>query len=146
MRLLAESDLSQLALIEERTQAFPWTEDTFKQCFNSGYRGWVLEQDNKVIGFIIVTLQMDECHILNIAIHPDYQRRGLGYQLLADVLALLKEKAVRAVYLEVRSSNLPAISLYHKLGFVEVTVRKNYYPSKKGREDAIVLAKDLRVE
>ena len=146
IRLLSETDLPELILIEQLTQLAPWSEDTFTQCFKLGSRGWVIEHDNRSIGFVILMQQMGECHILNICIHPDYQHQGFGQQLLVYVLKAAKEKNAGIAYLEVRRSNQHAISLYKKMGFVEIGDRKDYYPAKKGREDAILYAKDLGVD
>jgi ribosomal-protein-alanine N-acetyltransferase len=146
IRLFTKNDLLHLIAIENLTQDFPWQEDVFTQCFNSGYLGWVLEQENQVIGFVMLSFQIGECHILNIAIHPVYQRLGLGHQLLLEVLKQIKQKGANVVFLEVRRSNTIAISLYNKMGFVEIGVRNGYYPAKKNREDAIVFAKDLGVD
>jgi ribosomal-protein-alanine N-acetyltransferase len=145
-RLFSKNDLPQLITLENLTQQFPWKEDAFTQCFNSDYLGWVLEQDDQTIGFIILTFKIGECHILNLAIHPNFQRRGLGNHLLLATLKTIKQKGANIAFLEVRRSNLSAIALYHKLGFVEIGVRKGYYPAHKNREDAIVYAKDLSVD
>jgi len=146
IRSFSEEDLDEIIELEVLTQFLPWTKAIFEQCFKAGCQGWVLEQTGKVIGFVIVNLQGDEGHILDICIHPNYQAQGLGHQLLSYVLKIMKEKGTLFAYLEVRCTNHPAIALYQKLEFVEMATRKDYYLTEKGREDAIVFAKELGVD
>lgn len=146
IRPLLESDLGELLPIEEIAHIAPWTAETFERCFLMGYPGWVIENQNKVIGFIIATMNVGECHILNVCIHPAYQNQGFGLQLIQYFLSRAKESDVGIVFLEVRRSNHPAIHLYQKLGFHKIGERKNYYPAEWGKEDALVFAKDLGVE
>jgi [ribosomal protein S18]-alanine N-acetyltransferase len=146
IRQFIETDLPRLLLIEEMAQISPWTEETFRQCFQLGAHYWVIEEQGQVVGFIIMMMQLGEGHILNVCVHPDAQHRGLGHQLVSHVLKIAKLKGIGIAFLEVRRSNLSAISLYKKLGFVEMGERKDYYATKKGREDAILYAKDLGVD
>ena len=144
LRALIESDIPELLLIEEVTQIIPWSKEVFKQCLEAGYTGFVLEKNNRLIGFILFSLQMQEGHILNLGVHPNYQRQGLGQQLLLHALANAMQDGAGLIYLEVRCSNHPAIQLYKKAGFKQVGLRKGYYPLElDGREDALVFAKDL---
>lgn len=146
LRQLQKNDLPQLVTIEKLTQISPWNEETFERCWQSGYVGWVIEKDEQVLGFIMITLQSGECHILNLCVHPDFQRHGHGKMLLQHVLKTMNAKGTRMVFLEVRRSNSPALKLYHQLGFVQIGERQNYYPHGQEREDALVFAKDLSVE
>jgi ribosomal-protein-alanine N-acetyltransferase len=145
LRVLYETDISTLLHIEELTQAVPWTEETFSHCMKAGYVGWVIELEGRVVGFIIVSMHTGESHILNLGVHPEYQRRGFGRELLEQALSVAKAKEVGIAYLEVRRSNAKAIALYEKAGFVQVGERKSYYPGPLGREDALIFAKDLAV-
>ena len=79
--------------------------------------------------------------MMNIAVHPDFRRRGVAQSLVEGLVAGLKAKNVRCLTLEVRASNDPAIALYHKLGFVQVGRRPNYYRNPK--EDALILRKEF---
>lgn len=146
LRILRETDLPLLLKIESLTQIAPWTMDTFQHCMRSGYQSWVIEQDNIPVAFIFITSDAGECHILNVCVHPDFQRRGLGSQLIKYALHKAFLTGAHFAYLEVRRSNVKAISLYKAMGFNQISERKNYYPHPKGREDALVFAKDLRVE
>lgn len=145
IRDLHESDLAQLLVIEEQSHISPWNAETFERCWRAGYKGWVIEKENKVIGFIIATMQMGESHVLNLCVQPDCQHQGFGKKLMIYFLELARENKIGIVFLEVRRSNQPAILLYQNLGFIQIAERKNYYPCESGREDALVLAKDLSV-
>jgi ribosomal-protein-alanine N-acetyltransferase len=143
IRKLNIDDLSQVAAIENATQVVPWTDRIFKDCFHAGYPGWVLEQEDKVIGFTILSIRGDECHLLNLAILPGFQRRGFGLKLLAHAVEIAKKQGAMIIYLEVRESNDRAIALYEKLHFVQIGTRKDYYPAYEGRENGLIYALDL---
>lgn len=144
LRTLFNSDLPQLLMIEKSVHVSPWSEDTFKSCFQAGYMGWVIEQDKKVIAFIMISLTPDECHILNICVARVHQHQGYGKQLLVHALTHAKSHGVAIAYLEVRRSNERAIALYKKNQFHLVGERKNYYPTVgEEKEDALVFAMSL---
>ena len=83
---------------------------------------------------------LDEATLFNIAVDPAFQRRGLGRELLTHLIRELETRDVFTLWLEVRASNVAAIALYESLGFNEATIRRNYYPTAEGREDAIIMA------
>lgn len=141
LRSLTDDDIPVLTTIEMATQPAPWSEDIFKKCMFLGSDAWVIEVEQRVVGFIILLAKAGEGHILNLGVDPAYQRRGFGQQLLSKVMAVAEEEALSVLFLEVRLSNHNAIALYQKLGFKEIGVRKNYYSSAGGREDALVFAK-----
>lgn len=146
IRKLKEADLSQVAAIEQATQVAPWSDRIFKDCLLIGYPGWVLEQDAKIIGFVIISVRGDEGHLLNLGVHPRFQRQGFGSQLLTYAIDMASQQGAMMVYLEVRESNERAIALYKKMHFVEITTRKDYYPAFEGRENGLVYARDLGAE
>ena len=94
----------------------------------------------KVIGYGVMSVAVDECHILNVCIHPRWQGHGLGRKIVSRLLNLGKQHGAETAFLEVRTSNHRALSLYQHLGFLEVGKRKGYYPDKEGREDALLLS------
>lgn len=143
LRHWKEGDLRQMAAIENATQAAPWTHTIFKDCYRAGYSGWVFEQEEKLIGFLILSLRDNETHLLNIAIHPHFQHRGFGTQLIQHALAMAKQVGAQIIYLEVRESNQHAIKLYQKMGFMHVGTRENYYPALNGRENGLIYARKL---
>lgn len=143
LRQLYPSDLPQLLSIEESVHAVPWTEETFKTCFNANYEGWAIENDKRIIAFIISSIRPEECHILNLCVARQYQHQGYGSQLLTYTLDYAKQKGTGIAYLEVRRSNSKAISLYRKMKFHLVGERKDYYPTGVGKENALIFAKSL---
>ena len=86
---------------------------------------------------------LDEATLFNIAVAPEFQRKGLGRELLDALIVGLEEKGIVTLWLEVRDSNRAAIALYESLGFNEVSIRRNYYPTADGREDARIMALPL---
>jgi ribosomal-protein-alanine N-acetyltransferase len=143
LRYLEEQDISALVSIEKATQFSPWSEDTFKKCIILGSQGWVVEVNQEIIGFILLYAKLGEGHILNLGIHPAYQRQGFGTLLMNKILEIAKNEALHIIYLEVRHSNHAAIGLYEKMGFERIGVRKNYYRAQNAQEDALVLAKQI---
>lgn len=144
-RKMVKADLPQLIAIEQSVQGAPWNEETFKTCFEMAFDGWVVEQDNRIAGYIVVSLQTDECHILNLCVAREYQRQGLGRKLLEFGLDQAKNRQMGIAYLEVRRSNSRAIALYRKMKFLMIGERKNYYQTVNGPEDALIFAMSLKV-
>ena len=91
----------------------------------------------------MLMMAVDEAHLLNIAIDESLQRRGLGSQLLAQVIERARLAGGLSILLEVRPSNAKALALYRQFGFAEIGRRKGYYPAHLGREDALVLCRTL---
>ncbi len=142
-RTMQEADLSRVMEIETIAYSFPWHLESFKACLRMGYSARILERDD-IIGYGVMLIAVDEAEILNICIHPHWQRCGYGRQLLEHLLQLAKQKEVRSVFLEVRFSNETAIHLYYQRGFNQVGIRKRYYPNgKKERENALILGLEL---
>jgi ribosomal-protein-alanine N-acetyltransferase len=140
IRQMQKDDLKAVSTIERVTQIVPWTANIFEDCLRVGYQGFVVICKGEIIGFIILAVAANECHILNIAVSPLEQGQGIGFWLMQHVLEVLKLQTVNAVFLEVRVSNVKAQKLYQKLSFAEIGRRVNYYQAKQGREDAIVMS------
>lgn len=140
IRLMQKADLSAVSQIENLVQTHPWTLKQFEESINS-YQSTVIEQQGEVVGFCILQPVLDEANLLLMAIHPQQQGKGLGYQLLDQSTALLKNNPLQ-IFLEVRESNLSAIALYEKSGFHQIDMRRNYYPKADGgKEHAIIMVK-----
>ncbi|MEW8205339.1 MAG: ribosomal protein S18-alanine N-acetyltransferase, partial [Candidatus Thiodiazotropha taylori] len=120
MRPMREEDLAQVFALEIEVYPFPWTEGIFNDCLRVGYSCWVLTMDDLVIGYGVMSVVIDEAHILNICISPEWQRRGLGEKLLRRLIKVAAQHGAETVFLEVRVSNRAALQLYEKIGFVEV--------------------------
>lgn len=143
LRPMQKEDLQSVLEIEELVYPFPWTLGIFRDCLRVGYCCWVIELDHRIIGYGVMSVVVDESHILNVCIHPDWQRQGLGRKMVHRLLNQAKQHGAETAFLEVRVSNLQAKSLYIQLGFVEVGRRKEYYPTRTGREDALLLSLTL---
>ena len=142
-RPMSEVDLEQVIAIEEAVYEFPWSIGIFQDCLGAGYCCWLMEQDDCVSGYGIMSILADEAHILNLCIKSDLQNNGLGKEMLDYLIDLAKGHHADVMFLEVRPSNGQAIKIYERAGFDEVGNRKDYYPAKFGREDALILAKQL---
>jgi ribosomal-protein-alanine N-acetyltransferase len=103
----------------------------------------VLEQGGAIIGYGILSVGAGEAHILNVCVAPLHQGRGHGAYLLKRVLDLARWHHAERVFLEVRPSNELAHAMYERAGFNEIGRRPGYYPARRGREDAIVMAMEL---
>lgn len=143
LRPMSYTDLRQIIDIETRVYKYPWTKGIFRDCLRVGYSCWVAKEDSSLIGYGIVMLAAGEAHILNLCVKPGYQGKGLGRKMLHHLMDQARSINTDMVLLEVRRSNQLATDLYLSEGFHELGVRKAYYPSEEGREDAIILAKYL---
>lgn len=137
-------DLKEILAIEKRAYDFAWTEGVLRDCLRAGYHCQVLETPHGFIqAYAVMSAAVGEAHLLNLCVRPELQGRGLSRQLLDHLLDLASNLEVRTVFLEVRPSNQRALRLYANAGFCEVGIRRGYYPAAKGREDGLVLAKEL---
>ena len=144
LRPMRPADLDAVLRIEVAAYAFPWSRGNFIDSLASGYLAeLLLAPDASLIGYFVAMSGVDEMHLLNITVAPAMQGRGHGNALLDVLLARCREQGVPVLWLEVRASNPRARSLYARRGFVEVGVRRGYYPAAQaGREDAIVMRLD----
>ena len=141
---LEEKDIDRVVAIEEESNPVPWTIKNFKDCIEKSYYSLVLKEDNKVIGFAILSVSTEESHLLNIGLTSLKRGRGLGRELLEKMIMAAEVMGSKKIFLEVRISNVIAIDLYKASGFKEVGLRKKYYRLKEGREDAILMSKSLK--
>jgi ribosomal-protein-alanine N-acetyltransferase len=143
VRPMAEADLPRIHRIEVASYEYPWSLGNFADSLHAGYSMWVREADGEIIGYYVMMTAAGEVHLLNLTIAPMWRRRGLGRDLLQHCLARACDHHADSVFLEVRTSNATAIALYHGSGFVDLAVRRGYYPAREGREDALIMKKDL---
>ena len=140
IRLMQHSDVQAVTQIEKSVQTHPWTKQQFVEAA-AQYQSTVLEKNGSVVGFCILQPVLDEANLLLMAVDPNQQGQGLGYELLTASLDLLKNNPIQ-IFLEVRESNTAAIKLYEKADFHQIDLRKNYYPKADGtREHAIIMVK-----
>lgn len=147
VREMVPSDLSVVCLIDQAVDIAPWSEKLFIDCLRLGYECYVLLIDSVIVGFGILSYGAKEAHLIKLAINPQQQGIGLGHKMLQHLIAMAKLHYAEKIFLEVRVSNIVAISLYKKFAFTEIGLRKGYYPGDelKGHqaEDAITMALSL---
>ncbi len=132
-------DLPEVLAIETKSFKTPWSDALFRnEIFKSIAVSRVAKIDGRVVGYLCSNLIIDEGHILNLAVHPDYRRLAIASQMIEEMLDFMRENACRTVFLEVRFSNEEALRMYEKFGFSVIGTRKDYYVSPV--EDAVVMA------
>ena len=143
LRALRQDDLDTLAAIDAEVNPSPWSARSFRESMQSSL-GFVAESPGgETEGFVLLRIVADEAEILNIAVRPAAQRRGLGSHLLAAALDIAQTRGANGCWLEVRESNRAAQSLYERHGFVESGRRDGYYGDGARCEDALLLCRDL---
>ena len=136
--------VAQIAALEKICFSDPWSENSVASELKNPLSYWLVAVENgQVAGYIGSQTVMGETDMMNVAVHPDFRRQGIGEQLVNALVAELKKQESHCLTLEVRASNAPAIALYEKLGFVEIGRRKNYY--RNPREDALILRKEWEI-
>lgn len=136
---MTANDLDAVMAIESVNFPFPWSIGNFRDSIQSGYVCLVMEQAGEMIGYAILMMVLDEAHLLNISVAPSLKGQGLGRYLLGHMMDIGRERGGLNMFLEVRPSNVAAISLYESIGFNEMAVRPGYYPAHNGREDAVLM-------
>lgn len=126
--------------IEQQAHSHPWKTSMINDLEGRGAFNYAMLIDDKVVGYFYAQDIVGEVSLLNIAIAPQYQGRGLGRQLLSFFLAECDKREAQSAWLEVRESNAAAVTLYASEGFNEVDRRRDYYPAAQGREDAIIMS------
>ena len=121
-----------------------WSERSIASELTNELAFWlVAEEEDRVVGYVGSQTVFPETDMMNIAVIPERRREGIAEVLVDSLVTELKRIGSDSLTLEVRVSNSPAISLYHKLGFHEAGLRKNYYRNPK--EDALILRKEWSV-
>lgn len=138
-RPMRETDLEELVRIERAAYPYPWSLGNFRDCLDAGYSCWVGQIEGRLAGYWLMMRVLDEGHILNCCIAPQWQGRGFGKQLMAHLLAVARDHHAQTLFLEVRLSNTLAQRLYEGLGFETIAQRRDYYPTDDGREDALIM-------
>ena len=144
IRPMMDMDLVDVAAIEQSSYAFPWSENIFRDCLRVGYTCRALDMAGQIIGYGVMSVGAGEAHILNVCVRDEFRTVGFGRRLLENLLERAAAAGVTEAFLEVRPSNLAAIRLYQRLGFEQIGIRRGYYQAPDGREDAIVLKRELR--
>ncbi len=137
------SDVPSISRIESDSFSNPWQPDTFASLLRreDGVRFLVAEEDGAVIGYAVLWWVLDQGELANLAVQELYQGKGVGSQLLDQVISHAEAVGVESLFLEVRKSNEKAHGLYSRRGFIQISVREGYYQNP--REDARILVKYL---
>ena len=131
-------DIAEVAAIERKIFSMPWSENGFLSSLQSSdTRYLVVREKGKLIAYCGYLQSLDEADITNVAVDPAFHNRGVGYQMLRELMRLGEKNGVHRYTLEVRESNVSAIHLYEKLGFAAVGIRKNFY--EKPQESAVIM-------
>lgn len=147
-RLLLPMGIGQLdavMAVETAAYEFPWTRGNFVDSLAAGYAARVLHAaDGELLGYFVAMGGVDEMHLLNITTAPAHQHAGHARCMLDALVGLCRTRGAQRLWLEVRRSNLRAQSIYRRRGFVEVGMRRGYYPAAQGqREDALVMSLEI---
>jgi ribosomal-protein-alanine N-acetyltransferase len=147
-RPLTDADIASVVAMEAQACPHPshaWSDANDRSSLRSGYWARVrCEADSgRVLAVCVAMDGVDETHLLNIAVAHELQGRGVARQLLAVLDARCVQRRAGLLWLEVRPSNVRARTLYERQGFEQVGVRKNYYPTPEGREDALVMRRTI---
>ncbi len=143
VRRMEPADLAEVMEIERSSFSTPWPLQTFHGLLRrADSLLWVAEAGDRVVGYAVVWIVLDQAELGDIAVAEAWRRRGIGRLLLDTVLDAMAERGVRELFLEVRPSNVEARRLYERYGFDEVGRRKDYY--SRPREDALVLRRLLQ--
>ena len=138
-RSMKEEDIDQILEVEHASFTTPWSREAFyNELHNNRFAVYiVLEENNKILGYCGAWIVIDEAHVTNVAILPEYWGRKLGEALLQKMMSMAREMGAKSMTLEVRVTNHAAQSLYRKLGFQDGGIRKNYYSDNQ--EDGLVM-------
>tara|TARA_B000000475_G_C15741034_1_gene342834 strand:- start:73 stop:537 length:465 start_codon:yes stop_codon:yes gene_type:complete len=137
------SDLDNIFKVESNSYDNPWTIGILRDCIVNHYDFYKAEYNNNLIGYIIAKISMYETHILNLTISEDYRHRGIATELLEMIFSKCYIMNSLNIFLETRVNNTPAIKLYEKHNFRRISIRKNYYQTSDGKQDAIIFKKVL---
>jgi [ribosomal protein S18]-alanine N-acetyltransferase len=147
-RPMTEADIPAVLVMEAQACLHPvhaWSADNYRSSMRAGY--WVrvrCESDTGQVVAVCVAMDgLDEVHLLNLAVHKRHHGKGLARAMLAILVERCRQRAAGTLWLEVRPSNAPARALYVREGFAEIGIRKNYYPAADGREDALVMKREI---
>ena len=140
---MQEADLDEVLEIERASYPYPWTRTIFIDCLQAGYSCWVFGRRGVIEGYGVLSMAAGESHLLNICVRQESRKQGLGQKILTHLTAIARRHDAEVLFLEVRVSNLAARRLYEFAGFNELGTRRDYYPTDKGREDALIFARTL---
>ena len=141
---MGEQHVAQVAALEKLCFSDPWSEKSVASELTNTLSLWLVAVENDtVVGYVGSQTVMGETDMMNVAVHPDFRKRGIATALIVGLVEELRKQGSHCLTLEVRASNAPAISVYSALEFREVGRRRNYY--RNPREDALILRKEWEI-
>jgi len=158
---MSKADLDEVLAIESTSHIHPWTRGNFADSLSAGHWAYCVrpELDKAIKGsyldpqvlwaYCILFPAVDELHLLNITVSPNLRKLGIGSRMMSAIEGVAAQQNMPRIILEVRPSNVSAVKLYEKIGYEPIGLRKNYYPVNPetgSREDAIVMAKSIKLE
>jgi len=153
-------DLDEVLSIEQISHAHPWTRGNFSDSLAAGHWAYCIRPEASDINlgsyldpqvlwaYCVLYPAVDELHLLNITVAPKLRRLGIAVRMMKAIEGIAASRKIPRIILEVRPSNIPAITLYQSLGYETIGVRKGYYPADEStgqREDAQVMAKSINL-
>lgn len=136
---ITETHIKDIANLEKECFSNPWSEKTIAEAYKNGTKFFVAIKNLKVLGYAGISAVLDEGYITNIAVLEKYRKQGVASALIENLFLFAKQNSLKFISLEVRESNIPAITLYNKFGFKKEGFRKNFYENP--RENAIIMTK-----
>lgn len=138
---MKSAHVAQIAQLEKLCFSDPWSENSVASELDNPLSLWLVALDGETVaGYVGSQSVLDGADMMNVAVHPDYRRKGIARELVTGLINALVEKGVKSLALEVRVSNAPAIALYEQMGFQQVGLRPNYYRNPK--ENALIMRKE----
>ena len=136
--------LAPVLQVEQRAYAHPWSHGNFTDALKSGYQAQMLLAGDVLLGYFVAMKGVDEVHLLNITVAPEYQGQGWARAMLEALTVWARGQGAQWLWLEVRVGNRRAMQVYESHGYRRVGERKNYYPNGHNqREDAVVMRLDV---
>jgi ribosomal-protein-alanine N-acetyltransferase len=135
----SEHHLDDVMEIEIHANPTPWSKQTFEKILEQRSLSFIVIENSQIVGFCIANKILDECHLQNISVIEAMRRQGVGNFMLDILKKRMSLFGIASILLEVRKSNKVAQDFYRENGFNELSIRKDYYQTKNGREDAIIM-------
>ena len=141
-------DVAQLDGLNAMDMSVTWQRQTIVDCFSDHYFGWVICDHSDpfhhhVVAYLVALIEARECQLLNLLVGNDYRRLGCARRLIQQMVTQAARASATKIFLEVNVTNQPAITLYKSCGFERVGLRKAYYKTATGREDALIFCRTV---
>ncbi len=138
IRRMSEEDIAVVAKLEQQIFSSPWSKDSIEKAYQLEENIYlVAEVEGIITGYCGIWTSFETADLCNIAVHPDYRRKGIAGEILKQAFQLCQQRQIEQMLLEVRESNKPAIVLYEKYHFEKIDIRKGYY--RNPIENAIIM-------